>query len=153
MKTKSAINKAKKSKVVRKRSSAPKRRWDSKDLKKMVQIVKAAPTPVLGQKEAANHFGVSYAAIQCKWSRYNRGIGMSRINKRVEKINDRVEKVKEKVKAFTEDKPRVFTEYKVYDLPKKEKSTPVAVDTSVLDMITIKSMKVHKDERMIIIHY
>ncbi len=136
MKTKAAIKKANKKKVQRVPPSKVKS-WKMDDLKKMEEIIMSAPSQVLGQKLAAEHFGATYASIQCRWSRYKRGQNMGRIKKK------KVRKMR--------NKP--YMQSQVPQILKKEMSASPVAGKEILDMITIKTMKVNKDQRTIIIHY
>ena len=134
MKTKAAIKKANKKKVERV-PPAKIKNWNAEDLKKMEEIVMSAPSQVLGQKLAAEHFGTTYASIQCRWSRYKRGQNMGRIKKKVKR------------------NPKPYMQSQVSQILKKEMSASPVAGKEILDMITIKTMKVNKDQRTIIIHY
>lgn len=140
MKTKSAITKAKKKKVERAKPAKIKN-WSLKDMAKMSEIIMAAPDQVLGQKLAAEYFGTTYASIQCRWSRYKRGMNMGRANKKAKKVT-----------KTTVTHSKTYT--KPVTLPKiSEMTTSSVIGKEILDMITIKSMEIHKNQRTIIIHY
>lgn len=141
MKTKAAIKKANKKKIQRV-PPAKIKQWNAEDLGKMKEIIMAAPDQVLGQKLAADHFGTTYASIQCRWSRYKRGTNMSRIKS----------KKKKKVSKITLNQSKT---YKIS--PISEQRIPIHkggdINRDILDIITIRSMVIDKDRRTIVIHY
>jgi hypothetical protein len=140
MKKKNAIKAvAKKPKKVSVRTLPPKQ-WKKEDLKKMAEIILGASDPVLGQKLAAEHFGVSYAAIQCRWSRYRRGTNMGRIKSKSKS---------KKVTTITES-----------NQPSKKLSTHSSLANTdeevlsvMLDLITIRKLDINKVTRQITITY
>lgn len=137
MKTKSAIRKANKKKVKRAKPSKV-RSWTKEEMKKMEEIITSAPDPVIGQKLAADYFDATYASIQCRWSRYKRGMGMGRANKKGGK--------------------KTIKQSKVYELPTKVALPSNAYGTeenlaNILKLITIKSIEVKSSVRQVVIHY
>jgi hypothetical protein len=66
------------------------KRWSIKDIKQIKKFVLTAKNEGMkedaGIKAAAIHFGVTTNAVRIRWGRYNKGEGLSDLNKETTKI-------------------------------------------------------------------